>query len=87
MQETNRNGSFPRKWSNNIMDDRAYTLAMAGFYLAKIRRDEKFNINAPAADMSALLGTPRKANGTQQTMRQKNNKNPFANRVNPFSRR
>lgn len=60
---------------------------MAAFYLAKIRRDEKFNIDTPAQDMSALLATPRKANGAQQMAHQKQNKNPFANRVNPFSRR
>ena len=63
------------------------TLAMAAFYLAKIRRDEKFNINAPATDMSALLGAPRRANGTQQVGHQKINRNPFANRVNPFGKR
>ena len=63
------------------------TLAMAAFYLAKIRRDEKFNIDTPAQDMSALLGTPRKANGTQQTVHQKQNRNPFANRTNPFGGR
>ena len=67
----------------NIID----TLAMAAHFLSKIRRDEKFNINAPKQDMSALTGLPRKANGTQQIGPAKTNKNPFANRSNPFARR
>lgn len=60
---------------------------MAAHFLAKIRHDEKFNINAPKQDMSALTGAPRRANGTQQICRAKPNKNPFANRVNPFGKK
>ena len=60
---------------------------MAAFYLAKIRRDEKFNIDAPPQDMSALLGTQSGSNVAQRSSARKTNKNPFANRVNPFGRR
>ena len=68
----------------NIID----TLAMAAHFLSKIRRDEKFNIDTPKQDMSVLVGTIRRANGTQQLINhQKQNKNPFSNRVNPFGRR
>lgn len=67
-------------------DDRAYTLAMAAFYLAKLRRDETFG-QEKVQDMSALLSIPGRNSSTVSYSRPKTNRNPFANRVNPFARR
>jgi len=67
-------------------DDRAYTLAMACFFLQQLRRAEQFDIEVPKQDMSALLRNNRGASN-HAYQNQKQNRNPFANRVNPFARR
>lgn len=70
------------------MDDRAYTLAMAAFYLAKLRRAETFDIEVPKQDMSALLGSSNKNQGNSfNSFHKKQNLSPFAGRANPFARR
>ena len=72
------------------MDDRAYTLAMAAFYLAKLRRDETFNIEVPQQDMSILIGNRGNNNNKPNSfnnVHKKQNLNPFAGRTNPFARR
>lgn len=71
----------------NMHDDRAYTLSMAAFFLAKLRRDETFNVDIPKQDMSALL--KNNSHPTQNNIigQKKQNANPFANRNNPFVRR
>lgn len=69
-------------------DDRAYTLAMASWYLAKLRRDETFNVAVPKQDMSALLGNHNSTSSNSfNNNHRRQNLNPFANRVNPFTRR
>ena len=60
---------------------------MAAFFLAKLRRDETFNIDIPKQDMSVLL---KNNTGPAQTSfhgQKKSNISPFANRSNPFARR
>lgn len=60
---------------------------MSAFFLAKLRRDETFNIDIPKQDMSALL---KNNTGSAQTGfhgQKRPNTNPFANRSNPFARR
>ena len=71
----------------NMHDDRAYTLAMAAFFLAKLRRDETFNIDIPKQDMSALLKSNTGPAQTSFHGQKKSNISPFANRSNPFARR
>ena len=64
------------------------TLAMAAFFLQKLRRAEQFDIEVPKQDMSALLNTGRNTSaGVMHQMHQKQNKNPFAGRINPFTRK
>ena len=60
---------------------------MASFFLAKLRRDETFNIDIPKQDMSALLKNNTRPAQTSFSGRKKPNANPFANRSNPFARR
>ena len=71
----------------NMHDDRAYTLSMAAFFLAKLRRDETFNIDIPKQDMSALLKNNSRPTQNNIIGQKKQNANPFANRNNPFARR
>lgn len=62
---------------------------MAAHYLQKLRRSEQFDIEVPKQDMSALLNT-RRTNGQSQASynsHQKQSRNPFANRINPFARK
>lgn len=69
-------------------DDRAYTLSMAAWYLAKLRRAETFDIEVPKQDMSALLGSSNKNQGNSfNSFHKKQNLSPFAGRANPFARR
>lgn len=68
-------------------DDRAYTLAMAGHFLARIRRDETFNIDVPKQDMSILIGNSKKQTGQNQHINKKQNQIPFMNKTNPFARK
>lgn len=64
------------------------TLAMAAWYLVKLRRAETFNIEVPKQDMSALLGGGNKTQGSSfNNFHKKQNLNPFAGRANPFARR
>lgn len=63
------------------------TLAMAAFFLAKLRRDETFNIDIPKQDMSALLKSNTGPAQTSFHGQKKSNISPFANRSNPFARR
>lgn len=62
---------------------------MAAFYLAKLRRDETFNIEVPQQDMSILIGNRRNDNrsNSSNNVHKKQNLNPFAGRTNPFARR
>ena len=59
---------------------------MAAFFLQQLRRNEQFNIEVPKQDMSALLGNNR-TSSTPTYTHQKQNRNPFAGRTNPFARR
>ena len=68
-------------------DDRAYTLAMAAHFLAKIRRDETFNIEVPKQDMSILTGCNRTTDVQNSYTHRKRNNIPFMNKVNPFTHR
>lgn len=61
------------------------TIAMAAFFLQQLRRSEQFDIEVPKQDMSALLNTNRTSSTTY--MHQKQNRNPFAGKSNPFARR
>ena len=60
---------------------------MAAFFLAKLRRDETFNIDIPKQDMSALLKSNTGPAQTGFHGQKKSNISPFANRSNPFARR
>ena len=60
---------------------------MASFFLSKLRRDEKFNIDVPKQDMSVLLKNNSRPAQTGSSGLKKSNTNPFANRTNPFARR
>ena len=60
---------------------------MAAFFLAKLRRDETFNIDIPKQDMSALLKNNTRPAQSNFPGQKKPNANPFANRSNPFARR
>ena len=68
-------------------DDRAYTAAMAARFLAKLRRDEKFNIETPKQDMSALLSAGTTSGQRNTPAQRRASNNPFANRRNPFAGR
>ena len=68
------------------MDDRAYCAGLAAFFLQQLRRNEQFNIEVPKQDMSALLGNNR-TNSSPMYTPQRQNRNPFAGRSNPFARR
>ena len=62
---------------------------MAAFYLAKLRRDETFNIDVPKQDMSILLGNRggQKSQNSFSNAHKKQSLNPFAGRTNPFANR
>ena len=59
---------------------------MASFYLQKLRRAEQFNIEVPKQDMSVLLNSRSSSSGNN-ILNKKQNRNPFAGRVNPFNRK
>ena len=61
---------------------------MAAHFLQKLRRSEQFDIEMPKQDMSALLNAGKTTStGVGYQAHQKQNRNPFAGRVNPFARR
>ena len=63
------------------------TLAMASLFLQQLRRAEQFDIEVPKQDMSALLRTNKTSPSNGGGVYQKQNRNPFAGRTNPFAKR
>mgnify|MGYP003304949010 CR=1 FL=1 len=69
--------------ASRMHDDRAYTFAMACFYLQKLRHDEQYARDIPKQDMSCLIDQIGKRNGGQI---HRPGTNPFKGRANPFRR-
>ena len=72
---------LPPNKERKMHDDRAYCMAMLGYYLSELRRDEMAKADTPTDTFGDYLS---KLRGSSQPAEKK--LNPFANTRNPFRR-